>query len=375
MYTGKMAKKAKLQLNEKPEEEEVSTKEQDLAKLVELATAVYHANLQFNQKVVDDGMAQIYSKIHQQIMFRVKAKTNNPNRYDEVTQEVKMRIFEKICEGKWMTAGVQVNTFIYNQIDWCLGDLRRKPYFNDTAHSGTRHIGSQEAEIKKSADDAGVELSESQLCAEVCKKFNMGKKKRAISPADYAAFKAGQNPVSLTDTITSGGSKADSAGHPGSIQEIVPDKTVDVQAQVESGGIKRIMAAIKKLDPNERTAIIGVRIHGFTCLEISKKLGVSESRVSQIITGALPKLQLMLESDDLETEQQVALRKYKKLVPKLTKDQRVVAYSILYGHSIEETAELTGKSYQGVRLNLNKGLKALEELYNKSKQTIADSEN
>jgi len=230
-----------------------------------------------------DELIKRYIHLAKYVVDRLNLRPSASVSYDDLVSQATIGLIDAIDRYD-PSRGVKFETYAYCRIRGAVMDMLREMDWVP------RSVRAKEADLRETYAQLEGALGRTPTDEEVADQLG-------LSPDAFAEFvqDVGQwAMVSFEDTLAATGGDEDLA-----LSEVIEDdQAVSPQTYAEHQDQKRLLAeAIEDLPEKERTVISLYYRDGLTLKEIGKVLGVTESRVCQVHTKAVLRLQSKLQRE------------------------------------------------------------------------------
>jgi len=233
-------------------------------------------------KPARDDLIKRYIHLAKYVVDRLNLRPSASVSYDDLVSQATVGLIDAIDRYD-PARGVKFETYAYCRIRGAVIDMLREMDWVP------RSVRAKEADLRETYAHLEGALGRTPTGEEVAEQLGLSAEEFAEFVQDVGQWAM----VSFEDTLAAGGEE-DLA-----LSEVIEDgQAVSPQAYAEHQDQKRLLAeAIEELPEKERTVISLYYRDGLTLKEIGKVLGVTESRVCQIHTKAVVRLQSKLQRE------------------------------------------------------------------------------
>ena len=222
-----------------------------------------------------------YSPLVKYVVGKVSARSTQPTRQEEFMSWGVLGLLDAI-ETYDPGREAKFETYAISKIRWAILDEFRK---EDRL---SRRARSRVQEIERAKNELSQELKRSPIEGEIAGKLNVSVDEYRRSVRHHAQAQVDSLDVKAEATDSGAG------------LQISSGKAEDPYASVEQREVReQLVAAMEDLNDRERTVVTLYFYEGLTLREIGRALGLTEGRISQILSRTLKKLRGLLATDNL----------------------------------------------------------------------------
>jgi len=234
-------------------------------------------------KSARDELIERHIHLAKYVVDRLNIRTSASVAYDDLVSQAIVGLMDAV-ERYDPARGVKFETYAYCRIRGAVMDMLREMDWVP------RSVRAKEADLREICSQLEASLGRPPTDDEVAEQLGL----TAAEFADLIQDVGQWAMVSFEDTLTACAGEEELA-----LSEVIEDEqAISPQSYAEQQDQRRILAgAIEELPEKERTVISLYYRDGLTLKEIGKVLGVTESRVCQVHTKAVLRLQGKLQGE------------------------------------------------------------------------------
>lgn len=221
-----------------------------------------------------------YAYLARYVVDRLNLKTSASVDRDDLLSQAVVGLIDAIDRYD-CSRGVKFETYAYARIRGAVVDMLREMDWSP------RSVRQKESELKAAYARVEVERGRPASDDEVAAELGITRPELEALAQEVAPWAT----VSLEETVAAG------ADDELTVADLIPDRNaISPERFAEQRDIKRLLTeAISKLSEQERTVLALYYTEGLTLKETGRVLGVTESRVCQIHSKAIMRLQARME--------------------------------------------------------------------------------